>query len=45
MPLLITNAAGDFVESEALAPLDGGFLIVVLPRSEDEQLTTSTGFH
>lgn len=44
-PLLITNAAGDFVESEALVPLDGGFLIVVLPRGEDEQLTTSAGFH
>ena len=32
----LTDAAGDFVESEALVSLDGDFLIVMLPRSEDK---------
>ena len=40
-----TESAGHVVQGEALAAADGCALVVVLPRREDEQLSSSTGLH
>ena len=43
--LLLTNHAGKVVEGKALVARDGQALVVVLPRSEQEELAAGAGIH
>ena len=45
VPLILTNHPRHFVKRKALVTADGEALVVVIPRSQQQELTTGTGIH
>lgn len=45
LALYFANHPGHIIQGEALVAADGELLIMVLPRSEEEQLAAGAGLH